>query len=87
MVLINFFVPDVALISGWRLIKGGAYSSKYGIWTWSGPRFPMYCTILANIMEIETLMTVKQGERKQGAIIMVSRAMFLSSIIFPLGLS
>ena len=28
--LINFFVPDVALIRGRRLIEGGAYSSKYG---------------------------------------------------------
>ena len=27
--LINFFVQDVALIRGWRLIEGGAYSSKY----------------------------------------------------------
>ena len=29
--LINFFVPDAALIRGRRLIEGGAYSSKYGI--------------------------------------------------------
>ena len=28
--LINFFVPDVALIRGRRLIEGSAYSSKYG---------------------------------------------------------
>ena len=28
--LINFFVPDAALIRGQRLIEGGAYSSKYG---------------------------------------------------------
>ena len=28
--LINFFVPDAALIWGRRLIEGGAYSSKYG---------------------------------------------------------
>ena len=28
--LINFFVPDAALIRGRRLIEGGAYSSKYG---------------------------------------------------------
>ena len=28
--LINFFVPDVALIGGRCLIEGGAYSSKYG---------------------------------------------------------
>ena len=27
--LINFFVPDAALIRGKRLIEGGAYSSKY----------------------------------------------------------
>ena len=27
--LINFFVQDAALIRGWRLIEGGAYSSKY----------------------------------------------------------
>ena len=30
-VLINFFVPDAALIRGRRLIEGVAYSSKYGI--------------------------------------------------------
>ena len=30
--LINFFVPDAALIRGRRLIEGGAYSSKYGIY-------------------------------------------------------
>ena len=29
--LINFFVPDAPLIRGRRLIKGGAYSSKYDI--------------------------------------------------------
>ena len=29
--LINFFVPDAALIRGRRLIEGGAYWSKYGI--------------------------------------------------------
>ena len=29
--LINFFVPDAALIRGRRLIVGGACSSKYGI--------------------------------------------------------
>ena len=29
--LINFFVPDAALIRGRRLIEGGAYSSKYGM--------------------------------------------------------
>ena len=28
--LINFFVPNAALIRGRRLIEGGAYSSKYG---------------------------------------------------------
>ena len=28
--LINFFVPDAALIRGRCLIEGGAYSSKYG---------------------------------------------------------
>ena len=28
--LINFFVPDAALIRGRRLIEGGAYSSKFG---------------------------------------------------------
>ena len=28
--LINFFVPNAALIRGRRLIGGGAYSSKYG---------------------------------------------------------
>ena len=28
--LINFFVPDAALIRARRLIEGGAYSSKYG---------------------------------------------------------
>ena len=28
--LINFFVPDAALIRGRRLIEAGAYSSKYG---------------------------------------------------------
>ena len=28
--LINFFVPDAALIRGQRLIEGSAYSSKYG---------------------------------------------------------
>ena len=31
MVLINFFVPNAALIRGQRLIEGGAYSIKYGI--------------------------------------------------------
>ena len=30
-VLINFFVPDAALIRGRLLIEGGAYSSKYVI--------------------------------------------------------
>ena len=30
--LINFFVPDAALIWGWWLIKAGAYSSKYSKW-------------------------------------------------------
>ena len=30
MALINFFVPDAALIRGRRLIEGSAYSSKYG---------------------------------------------------------
>ena len=29
--LLNFFVPNAALIRGRRLIGGGAYSSKYGI--------------------------------------------------------
>ena len=28
--LINFFIPDAALIQGHCLIEGGAYSSKYG---------------------------------------------------------
>ena len=28
--LINFFLPDAALIRGGRLIEGGAYSSKCG---------------------------------------------------------
>jgi len=28
--LIDFFVPDAALIRGRRLIEGGTYSSKYG---------------------------------------------------------
>ena len=32
--LINFFVPDAALIRGRRLIEGGAYSSKYGNREW-----------------------------------------------------
>ena len=30
-VLINFFVPDAALVRGRRLIEGGAYLSKYGM--------------------------------------------------------
>ena len=35
--LINFFIPDAALIRGPHLIEGGAYSSKYGTWSllWS----------------------------------------------------
>ena len=28
----NFFVPDAAPIRGRRLIEGGAYSSRYGMW-------------------------------------------------------
>jgi len=38
--LIDFFVPDAALIPGRRLIEGGAYSSKYGI---PLPRFKLPC--------------------------------------------
>ena len=34
-VLINFFVPDAALIRGQRLFKGGAYSSKYSMQVYS----------------------------------------------------
>ncbi len=29
--LINFFVPNAALIRGGRLFRGGGYSNKYGI--------------------------------------------------------
>ena len=34
-VLINFFVPDAALIRGQLLFKGGAYSSKYSMQVYS----------------------------------------------------
>ena len=32
--LINFFVPDAALIRGLHLIEGSAYSSKYGMYSY-----------------------------------------------------
>ncbi len=41
--LINFFVPNAALIRGRRLFGGGAYSSKYGT-PILGPRIFEYCS-------------------------------------------
>ena len=44
--LLTFFVPDAALIWGRRLIKGGAYSSKYGVnVTDQEHAIPVYCVL------------------------------------------